>query len=181
MNQLQIPTANIFVDKQSGKDFDRPAYKKLAEKLKHGDLLYVKSIDRLGRNYADIQDQWRVLTKEKGTDIAVIDMPLLDTRRDKDLIGTLISDIILSLLSFFAQSERENIRQRQAEGIASAKARGVQFGRPKKPTPSNFAQLVKQWKHKKLTLKETLKKCNISEATFYRRLAQHRTTQQQTP
>jgi DNA invertase Pin-like site-specific DNA recombinase len=180
MNELHIPPANVFTDRQSGKDFDRPAYKRLVERLKNGDLLYVKSIDRLGRNYEDIQNQWRIITKEKGVDIVILDMPLLDTRRDKDLIGTLISDIILSLLSFFAQSERETIRQRQAEGIAAAKARGVQFGRPKKPTPSGFAEFVKQWEHKKLGIRETLKKCNMSEATFYRRLRQHRRTQRKT-
>jgi DNA invertase Pin-like site-specific DNA recombinase len=130
MNKLHIPPSNVFVDKQSGKDFDRPAYKNLVKKLEAGNLLWIKDISRLGRNYEEIQKQWRILTKEKGVDIAVIDMPLLDTRRDKDLIGTLISDIILSLLSFFAQSERETIRQRQTEGIAAAKARDVRFGRP---------------------------------------------------
>jgi DNA invertase Pin-like site-specific DNA recombinase len=177
MSELKIPLSNVFVDKQSGKDFDRPAYKNLVKRLKDGDLLYVKSIDRLGRNYDEIQNQWRVLTKEKGVDIVVIDLPLLDTRRDKDLIGTLISDIILSLLSFFAQSERETIRQRQAEGIAVAKAKGVQLGRPVKPVPDNFAELLAQWGNKKLSREELLKKCRISQATLYRRRMQRRMSQ----
>jgi len=177
MNELQIPLSNVFVDKQSGKDFDRPVYKKLINTLKSGDLLYIKSIDRLGRNYEEIQEQWRVLTKEKGVDIVVIDLPLLDTRRDKDLIGTLISDIILSLLSFFAQSERETIHQRQAEGIAVAKAKGVKFGRPIKPTPNNFETLITQWDSNQLSRDDILKRCNMSESTFYRRRTQHRINQ----
>jgi DNA invertase Pin-like site-specific DNA recombinase len=178
MNELRIPPSNLFTDKQSGKDFDRPAYKKLIEKLKNGDLLYVKSIDRLGRNYDEIQNQWRVLTKEKGVDIAVIDMPLLDTRLNKDLMGTFIADLVLQILSFVAQNERDTIRQRQAEGIAAAKAKGTKFGRPTKPTPNNFAELVKQWKHKQLSRKDLLKKCHISQTTFYRRLAEHRMAQE---
>jgi DNA invertase Pin-like site-specific DNA recombinase len=177
MRELKISLSNVFVDKQSGKDFDRPAYKNLVKTLKDGDLLYIKSIDRLGRNYEDIQNQWRILTKEMGVDIVVIDLPLLDTRRDKDLIGTLISDIILSLLSFFAQSERETIRQRQAEGIAAAKLKGVQLGRPVKPVPDNFAELVTQWENKKLSRADILKKCRISQATFYRRRAKCRIIQ----
>lgn len=129
MNELQVLQKNIFIDKQSGKDFDRPQYKKLLKKLRKDDLLYIKSIDRLGRNYNEIQEQWRILTKDKGADIVVLDMPLLDTRRGKDLMGTFLSDIVLQVLSFVAENERVNIRQRQAEGIAAAKAKGVRFGR----------------------------------------------------
>jgi DNA invertase Pin-like site-specific DNA recombinase len=177
MNELRIPASNIFVDKQSGKNFDRPEYKKLVQKLKSGDLLYVLSIDRLGRNYADIQNQWCIITKEKGVDIVVIDMLLLDTRQHKDLMGTFIADLVLQILSFVAQNEHDTIKQRQAAGIAAAKVRGVQFGRPIKPAPSNFAELVTQWERKKLSIRETIKKCDMSEATFYRRLSQYRITQ----
>ena len=172
MNELRIPTSNVFIDKQSGKDFDRPAYKKLIKNLKGGDLLYIKSIDRLGRNYEDIQNQWRILTKEKGVDIAVIDMPLLDTRLHKDLMGTFISDLVLQILSFAAQNERDNIRQRQAEGIAAAKTRGVRFGRPIKPAPANFAEFVKQWNDRRFVKTEILKRCQMSESTFYRRMTE---------
>jgi len=174
MNDLKIPVTQIFTDKQSGKDFNRPQYKKLTEKLKEGDLLYIKSIDRLGRNYEEIQNQWRTLTKEKGVDICVIDMPLLDTRIHKNLIGTLISDIVLQILSFVAQSERENIKTRQAEGITAARARGVQFGRPIKNPPENFGVLVKQWEHGKLTFEQLLTQTGLKEATFYRRLREYR-------
>jgi len=177
MNELHIPPCQIFIDKQSGKDFDRPAYKKLIKHLENGDLLHIKSIDRLGRNYDEIQTQWRILTKEKGVDIAVIDMPLLDTRLHKDLMGTFISDLVLQILSFIAQNERDSIRQRQAEGIAAAKAKGVKFGRPPKPTPANFSDLLKQWSGKKLSRTEILKMCRISQTTFYRRLAKHRMNQ----
>ena len=174
MNELHIPPSNIFADKQSGKNFDRPSYKKLIKHLKHGDLLYIKSIDRLGRNYEDIQNQWRILTKDKGVDIAVIDLPLLDTRLHKDLMGTFISDLVLQILSFVAQSEFDNIRQRQREGIAAAKARGVHLGRPKKPMPINFSDLVKQWESKQQSTEQILKKCNISQSTFYLRRAEYR-------
>jgi len=174
MDGLRILPRNVFVDKQSGKDFDRPAYKKLIERLQSGDLLYVKSIDRLGRNYADIQSQWRILTKEKGVDIAVIDMPLLDTRLNKDLMGTFIADLVLQILSFVAQNERDTIRKRQAEGIAAAKARGVRFGRPLKPVPADFAELLKQWDDKKISKEKILKKCNMSISTLYRRKAEIR-------
>ena len=129
LKELSIPEKNLFIDKQSGKDFERPQYKKMVRKLKKDDLLYIKSIDRLGRNYSEILEQWRILTKEKGIDIVVLDMPLLDTRRGKDLMGTFLSDIVLQVLSFVAENERTNIRQRQAEGIAAAKAKGVRFGR----------------------------------------------------
>ena len=138
MNGLNISPTDLYIDKQSGKNFNRPAYKALVNKLEDGDLLYIKSIDRLGRNYEEIQNQWRILTKETGVDIVVIDMPLLDTRRGKDLVGTFLADIVLQILSFVAQNERENIRKRQSEGIAAAKARGVRFGRPIKMPPENF-------------------------------------------
>ena len=138
LQKLDISKKNLFVDKQSGKDFERPAYKKLVRKLQEGDLLYIKSIDRLGRNYEEIQEQWRILTKEKKIDIVVLDMSLLDTRNGKDLLGTFISDVVLQILSFVAQNERENIHTRQAEGIAEAKAKGVKFGRPEMPLPDNF-------------------------------------------
>jgi DNA invertase Pin-like site-specific DNA recombinase len=169
MGGVGILSCNVFVDKQSGKDFERPAYKKLVERLKSGDLVYVQSIDRLGRNYEDIQNQWRVLTKEKGVDIVVLDMPLLDTRLHKDLMGTFIADLVLQVLSFVAQNERDSIRKRQAEGIAAAKVRGVQLGRPVKVVPDNFWELVKLLESKKLSREEILKKCRISQATFYRR------------
>jgi len=170
MQELNIPQEQIFLDKQSGKDFERPQYKVLTKKLRPGDLLYVLSIDRLGRNYEEIQNQWRLLTKEKGVDIVVIDMPLLDTRLNKDLMGTFIADLVLQILSFVAQSERENIKKRQAQGIAAAKARGVRFGRPVTEMPDNFSTLIKQWEKKQLTLKQLLVQCNMSKATFYRRL-----------
>lgn len=165
---------NIFVDKQSGKDFDRPNYKKLVRKLKTGDLLYILSIDRLGRNYEEILKQWRILTKDIGIDICVLDMPLLDTRNGKDLMGTFIADLVLQILSFVAQNERENIKKRQAEGIAAAKAKGVKFGRPERKVPDEFGKLVKAWEQKKLPLTDVLKQCNMSEATFYRRLREYR-------
>jgi len=174
MAELNIPTAHIFTDKQSGKDFLRPAYMALVKKIKPGDLIYIKSIDRLGRNYEEIQNQWRILTKEKGVDIAVLDMPLLDTRNGKDLMGTFIADLVLQILSFVAQSERENIRKRQVEGIAAARARGVRFGRPIKKPPENFAALVKQWERGKLPLPDLLKQTGLKEATFYRRLREFR-------
>jgi len=146
LREMDIPTSNIFMDKQSGKDFNRPQYKKLVRKLKPDDLLCIKSIDRLGRNYEEIQNQWRILTKEKRIDIVVLDMPLLDTRRGKDLVGTFVSDIVLQVLSFVAENERTNIRQRQAEGIAAAKARGVRFGRPPRPLPENYHDCYQRWK-----------------------------------
>lgn len=165
-----VDEKNIYMDKQSGKDFNRPQYKRLVKKLRAGDLLYILSIDRLGRNYEEIQNQWRVLTKEIGVDICVIDMPLLDTRNGKDLMGTFIADLVLQILSFVAQSERENIRKRQAEGIAAAKQRGVRFGRPAIVLPENFADIVVAWENKKLQMSDVLKLCGMSEATFYRKL-----------
>ena len=167
MRELSIPEENIYLDKQSGKDFQRPRYQRMVRKLKPDDLLYVKSIDRLGRNYEEILEQWRILTKEKRIDIAVLDMPLLDTRRGKDLMGAFLSDIVLQVLSFVAENERSNIRQRQAEGIAAAKARGVRFGRPPKPLPENFHQIHRDWRGKKLTLKEAADACEMPRGTFY--------------
>ena len=163
----QIPARNIYVDKQSGKDFNRPQYKRLVRRLRPGDLLYVMSIDRLGRNYEEIQKEWRILTKQIGIDICVLDMPLLDTRQGKDLMGTFIADLVLQILSFVAQSERENIRKRQAEGIAAAKARGVRFGRPARPLPENFYQIHQDWRNKKLTLRQAAEACEMPEGTFY--------------
>ena len=167
LREVDVPEQNIFMDKQSGKDFDRPQYKKLLRKIKKDDLLYIKSIDRLGRNYDEILQQWRVLIKEKSIDIAVLDMPLLDTRRGKDLMGTFLSDIVLQVLSFVAENERSNIRQRQAEGIAAAKARGVKFGRKPLPLPDNFHEVHKAWRAKKLTLKQAAAACNMPVGTFY--------------
>ena len=166
MNQLKIVPKNIYIDKQSGKDFERPEYKKLFKRLKRDDVLYIKSIDRLGRNYEEIQNQWRILTKEKGVDIVVMDMPLLDTRRGKDLMGTFLSDIVLQVLSFVAENERVNIRQRQAEGIAAAKARGIHLGRPPEPLPENFHQVYQKWQSGLITGAEAAKECGMHPTTF---------------
>ena len=174
LSEYNIPKKNIYMDKQSGKDFDRPQYKKLTRKLKSGDLLYIMSIDRLGRNYEEIQKQWRILTKNIGIDICVLDMPLLDTRQGKDLMGTFIADLVLQILSFVAQSERENIKKRQAEGIAAAKEKGVKFGRPELKIPDDFGKIIRQWEHKQISIAEVVKRCNMSEATFYRRLREYR-------
>ena len=167
MAQVAVPEKDIYMDKQSGKDFERPQYKRLVRKLKKDDLLYIKSIDRLGRNYAEILEQWRLLTQTKGIDIVVLDMPLLDTRRGKDLMGTFLSDIVLQVLSFVAENERTNIRQRQAEGIAAAKARGVKFGRPPRPLPDNFYEVHKAWRAKRLSLKQAAQACDLPVGTFY--------------
>lgn len=164
--QIGISEQNIFADKQSGKDFNRPKYKRMVRKLKKDDLLYIKSIDRLGRNYEEVQKQWRILTKEKGVDIVVLDMPLLDTRRGKDLMGTFLSDIVLQVLSFVAENERTNIRQRQAEGIAAAQAKGVRFGRPEKPLPANFFEVYEQWKSGNITGTKAAKLCHMPVSTF---------------
>ena len=174
MNERRVLPGNVYIDKQSGKDFERPQYKKMLKRLKAGDLLYILSIDRLGRNYKEIQNQWRILTKEIGAYICVIDMPLLDTRNGKDLMGTFIADLVLQILSFVAQSERENIRKRQAQGIAAAKKRGVRFGRPEKPMPEGFAETVKLWEKKEIDIKAVLEMCGLKEATFYRRLREYR-------
>lgn len=169
LQQIRVPEENIYVDKQSGKDFYRPMYQQLVKRLKQEDVLYVKSIDRLGRNYEEILEQWRVLTKEKGVDLVVLDMPLLDTRRGKDLMGTFLSDIVLQILSFVAENERRNIRERQREGIAAAKLRGVQFGRSPKQVPENFEQIYGEWISKKISGEEAARVCNLTAATFYRR------------
>lgn len=166
LREMAVPEKNIFMDKQSGKDFDRPAYKRLLRKLKKDDLLYIKSIDRLGRNYLEIQEQWRAITKDKGVDIVVLDMPLLDTRRGKDLVGTFLADIVLQVLSFVAENERVNIRQRQAEGIAAAKARGVRFGRPPRPLPENFHSAYQRWKSGKITGTAAAQECGMPLSTF---------------
>ena len=167
LQEMSVPEKNIFVDKQSGKDFKRPMYRRMLRKIKRDDLLYVKSIDRLGRNYAEILEQWRILTKERGIDIVVLDMPLLDTRRGKDLMGTFLSDIVLQVLSFVSENERTNIRQRQAEGIAAAKARGIKFGRPSLPLPDNFYEIHREWRMKKISLEEAAKACDMPVGTFY--------------
>ncbi len=167
LREVGMTEKQLYIDKQSGKDFNRPNYKKLLRKLKKDDLLYIKSIDRLGRNYEEILQQWRMLTKEKGIDIVVLDMPLLDTRRGKDLMGTFLADIVLQVLSFVAENERTNIKQRQAEGIAAAKAKGVKFGRPPLPLPDNFYEVHEAWRSKRLTLKEAASTCNIPVGTFY--------------
>ena len=174
MSELGIPLEKIFTDKQSGKNFDRPAYQALIEQLRPSDLLFIKSIDRLGRNYKEIQNQWRIITKECGADIAVLDMPLLDTRNGKDLIGTFIADLVLQILSFVAHSERDNIRKRQAEGIAAARRHGAKFGRPVKKPPQNFAAVVEQWESGNLKLVDALLQTGLKEATFYRRLREIR-------
>ena len=167
MGELEIPEKNLYRDHQSGKDFDRPQYRKLVRRLKRDDVLYIKSIDRLGRNYREILEQWRVLTKEKKVDICVLDMPLLDTRQGKDLMGTFIADLVLQILSFVAQSERENIRRRQAQGIAAAMARGVKFGRPALPLPENFYEIHRAWRAKEIPLKQAAAACGMPVGTFY--------------
>lgn len=165
--EMGVPENNIYMDKQSGKDFERTQYKRLLRKLNENSVLYIKSIDRLGRNYGELNEQWRIITKEKKADIVVIDMPLLDTRREKNLLGTFISDVVLALLSYVAENERTNIKQRQAEGIAAAKARGVKFGRPPLPIPENFYQMHKDWRAGKITIDEAAKACNMCAKTFY--------------
>ena len=167
--ELGVPEKNIFLDKLSGKNFERPQYKRLLRELDAQSVLYVKSIDRLGRNYADLNEQWRIITKEKKADIVVIDMPILDTRREKNLLGTFISDIVLALLSYVAENERVNIRRRQAEGIAAAKARGVRFGRTPKPLPENFYEVYQKWHMKKLSISEAAKECGMPQTTFFDR------------
>lgn len=174
LREQGVTDKNIYIDKQSGKNFDRPCYKKMLKKLKPGDLLYVLSIDRMGRNYEEIQHQWHVLTKDIGVDICVIDMPLLDTRNGKDLMGTFIADLVLQILSFVAQCERENIKKRQAEGIAAARARGIHLGRPTLPTPDNFQQTLEAWENGKISLLEARTLCGMSETTFYRRRRKYR-------
>ncbi len=173
MREMSVPDRNIYIDKQSGKDFNRPQYKRLLKRLKENDVLYIKSIDRLGRNYDEILEQWRIITKVKKVDIAVIDMPILDTRRDKNLIGTLISDLFLQVLSFVAENERTTIHQRQAEGIAAAKARGVRFGRAPKPLPENFHDVYQRLKRKELTITEAAEEVGMAKSTFYDRAVKY--------
>lgn len=170
MYRMKIPKKNIYMDKQSGKDFERPMYQKMLKQLKKDDLLYVKSIDRLGRNYEEILEHWRMLTKEKKIDIVVVDMPILDTRRGKDLMGTFLSDIVLQVLSFVAENERKNIRQRQQEGIEAAKLRGVRFGRPMKRLPDNFDSICQRWKAKEMSVDEAARLCDMATSTFYRKV-----------
>ena len=166
LREAGVAEKNIYMDKQSGKDFNRPQYKKLLRRMKKDDLLYIKSIDRLGRNYAEILEQWRILTKERGVDIAVLDMALLDTRRGKDLMGTFLSDIVLQVLSFVAENERTNIRQRQAEGIAAAKAKGIRFGRAPRPLPENFHAVYQRWESGEITGTAAAKACGMPLSTF---------------
>lgn len=166
LTEFGVSSKNIYMDKQSGKDFERPRYKRLIKRLRPGDLLVVQSIDRLGRNYSEILEQWRLITKEKRADILVLDMPLLDTRRGRDLMGTFLSDIVLQVLSFASENERINIRQRQAEGIAAAKSRGVRFGRPPRPLPDNFHILYQKWRAGKITGTAAAKACGMPLATF---------------
>ena len=166
LREVGVSEKNIYMDKQSGKDFNRPQYKKLLRKMKKDDLLYIKSIDRLGRNYAEILEQWRMLTKDKGIDIVVLDMPLLDTRRGKDLMGTFLSDIVLQVLSFVSENERTNIRQRQAEGIAAAKAKGIRFGRAPKPLPDGFHDAYQRWKRGEITGTAATRDCGMPLSTF---------------
>ena len=169
LQEFNVPENNIYMDKLSGKDFNRPRYKKLIKKLKQGDILVVKSIDRLGRNYQEILEQWRVITKDIQADVVVLDMPLLDTRKSgRDLTGTFVADLVLQILSYVAQTERENTRQRQKEGIAAAKLRGVQFGRPRKPVPESFAGLKELWEAGKIASREAAKQLGISQDTFLR-------------
>jgi len=170
MCAVGVSAKRLYIDRQSGKDFERPEYRRLMKRLRHGDLLIVKSIDRLGRNYDEIMEQWRILTKERDIDIRVLDMPLLDTTHAKDLLGTFIADLVLQVLSYCAHVERDNIRQRQREGIASAKARGVQFGRPKKELPEDFDQLYSSWRNGELTGVELAEKCDIALGVLYQKV-----------
>ncbi len=169
LSEMRLPERNIYVDKQSGKDFERPMYKRLLKRLKEDDVLYIKSIDRLGRNYEEILEQWRVLTREKKVDIVVLDMPLLDTRRGKDLMGTFLSDIVLQVLSFVAENERKNTRERQKEGIEAARLRGVKFGRPSKPLPENFGQMSRKWMAGEISGRMAADLCGMPLTSFRRR------------
>lgn len=166
MAEAGVAEKAVYLDKQSGKDFQRTQYRRLVKRLRAGDLLYIKSIDRLGRNYREIQEQWRVLTREKKVDIVVLDMPLLDTRRGKDLMGTFLSDIVLQVLSFVAENERDSIRQRQKEGIAAARARGVRFGRPPRPLPENYSSAYRRWKAGVITGTAAARECGMPLSSF---------------
>lgn len=167
LSEVGVSESNIYIDKQSGKDFERTQYKSLLSRLKESDILYIKSIDRLGRNYEELNEQWRIITKEKKADIVVIDMPILDTRREKNLLGTFISDIVLALLSYVAENERTNIKQRQAEGIAAAKAKGKRFGRPPIPLPENFEQIRRDWRNGVISMNDAAAMCGVCPKTFY--------------
>lgn len=173
MKSVEVPEKNIYIDKQSGKDFNRPMYKRMVRRLRKNDLLYIKSIDRLGRNYQEVVEQWQFLTRVKEVDIVVIEMPLLDTRRGKDLVGTFLSDIVLQVLSFVAENERSNIKSRQREGIDAAMARGVRFGRPPKDLPGDFLQIYRDWKDKKIDSNEAARRCGISRSTFYAKVKKY--------
>lgn len=175
MEKHAIEKDNIYMDKQSGKDFHRPQYRAMLRRLRPGDLVCIASIDRLGRNYEEIQRQWRLLTKEMNVDILVLNMSLLDTRQNKDLLGTFIADLVLQILSFAAQNERENIRQRQAEGIAAARKKGVRFGRPPMPLPKEFPMALRLWTKGKITLAHAARMCNMAESSFrYRAIPKHK-------
>ena len=176
LKEMGVPEQNIYLDKMSGKNFKRPQYKKMLRKLNSNSVLYIKSIDRLGRNYRDLGEQWRIITKEKGADVVVIDMPILDTRREKNLLGTLISDIVLALLSYVAEAEYRTIHTRQAEGIAAAKARGVRFGRKPTPLPPNFYEVYQMWNNKKITIKEAASECGMAQSTFFDRARAYKNT-----
>ena len=167
MQKAMIPRKNIYMDKQSGKDFERPMYKKMVRKLKCDDVVYIKSIDRLGRNYKEVVEQWQYLTRVKKVDIVVMEMPLLDTRKGKDLMGTFLSDLVLQILSFVAENERENIRSRQREGIEAAKAKGIKFGRPSVPLPENFMDIYERWKNKEITASKAAEESGFSRTKFY--------------
>lgn len=176
LKKMGIPQTGIFIDRQSGKDFQRPAYQRMVESLKAGDLVVTKSIDRLGRNYEEIKEQWRMLTKELGVDIVIQDMPLLDTTKSRDLLGNFISDVVLQLLSFVAENERNNIRTRQAEGIEAARRRGVRFGKPPIPIPPNFSELYENWEQGVITINEFARLCNMGRSTMYKRIGEYRET-----
>ena len=179
LKEMGVLEANIYVDKQSGKDFERKQYKRMLRRLKPGMVLYIKSIDRLGRNYQELMEQWRIITKEKGADIVVIDMPILDTRREKNLLGTFISDLVLTLLSYVSENERVCIKQRQAEGIAAAKAKGVKFGRPEKPLPDNFSEYCQMCRDGKIFVLKASKECGMPESTFRQKMKKALETDEQ--
>ena len=166
LTEMGVPENNIYMDKQSGKDFERTQYKRLLRKLNENSVLYIKSIDRLGRNYGELNEQWRIITKEKKADIVVIDMPLLDTRREKNLLGSFISDVVLALLSYVAENERTNIKQRQAEGIRVAKRNGVRFGRPEREIPEEFDRIYELWKNEKISKREAARQLHTNHNTF---------------
>lgn len=179
MENAQVPRRNVYMDKISGKDFDRPMYKKMVRKLQRNDLVYIKSIDRLGRNYKDVVEQWQYLTRVKKVDIVVLEMPLLDTRRGKDLMGTFLSDIVLQVLSFVAENERSNIKIRQKEGIEAARKRGVKFGRPSAATPDNFPEIYEKWSKEEISAEQAAAMCGFSRTTFYKKAREFGPKQEQ--